>query len=57
MAIVYLERASRRIGSRIDAADKQAYLGTPNTYHYYLLKQDLSPFLSRKKPVPASLMA
>ena len=54
---VALERASRRIGSRIDAADKQAYLGTPNTYHYYLLKQDLSPFLSRKKPVPASLMA
>lgn len=52
-----LEKASRHIGSRIDAADKKAYQGTPNTFHYYLLERDLAPFLSRKGPVPANLMA
>ena len=52
-----LEKASRHIGSRIDAADKKAYQGTPNTFHYYLLERDLAPFLSRKEPVPANLMA
>ena len=52
-----LEKESNRIGSRIDAADKKAYQGTPNTFHYYLLERDLAPFLSRKEPVPANLMA
>ena len=47
----------RDIGSRIDAADKKAYQGTPNTFHYYLLERDLAPVLSRKGPVPANLMA
>lgn len=52
-----LEKESNRIGSRIDAADKKAYQGTPNTFHYYLLERDLAPFLSRKGSVPANLMA